>query len=302
MAEIKFQVDENALQVFGSTEIKANFAETKAALEEMISPYKGAIVDVSNLNESKADLARIRKIERSIDDYRKMVKKYATAPVKAFEDKCNELKAICSEASSAMDAQVKEIERKQKDEKIASLREFFDAQEKKYPDYVSFDQVFDDKWENKTYPVETAQQDILSYLGEVEKDIDIIKSLKSEDEVALLMRYSDTYDLRDVMEYNTILTNRKKQAEEERLIEEERAREELERKQQEAEDRIRAQFGDGIALPFGMPEEEPKQEKELIPTKTVQITFNFKGTPSEIAKFEEKLMGIGIKNYRMIVL
>jgi len=301
MAEIRFQVDENALQVFGSTEIKANFAETKAALEEMIKPYKGIIVEASNLNESKADLARIRKVERSIDDYRKMVKKYAIAPVKAFEDKCNELKAICAEASSAMDEQVKAIERKQKDEKIDSLRLFFDAQEKKYPDYCSFEQVFDERWENKTYPAETAQNDILSYIAEIEKDIDIIKSLHSDDEVALLMRYSETSDLREVMEYNQILNERKKKAEQERLIAEERAREAAERERIEAEEQAKEQFGEALDLPFGMPEEKPKEEQFTIPTKTVQITFKYCGTASEIARLEEKLIAIGIKNYRMII-
>ena len=159
MGEIRFAVDENALQVLSSTEIKANFEETKAQLEELVKPYKGVIVDPSNLRESKADIARIRKVEKSIDEYRKMVKKYVTVPLTAFEDKCKELKAVCTEAVTAMDEQVKAIEQKQKDEKIESLRLYFDAQDKKYPDYVSFDQVFDDSWENKTYSIEKCQQE-----------------------------------------------------------------------------------------------------------------------------------------------
>ena len=301
MGEIRFQVDENALQVFGSTEIKANFDETKAALKEMIAPYKGVIVTADNLRESKADLAKVRKVEKSIDDYRKMVKQYAIAPVKAFEDKCNELKAICSEAVTAMDEQVKEIERKQKDEKISSLRLFFDAQAKKYPDYCSFEQVFDSTWENKTCPVEKCQNDILQYLAEVEKDIDIIKSLESDDEVALLIKYSECYDLREVMEYNSVLEKRRRQAEQDRLIAEERAREQAEREAAEAEERAREQFGEELSLPFGMPEEKLIEQQYTILTKTVQFTFKFCGTASEIARLEEKLMAIGIKNYRMII-
>ncbi len=301
MAEIRFSVDENALQVLSSTEIKANFEETKAQLEELVKPYKGVIVDASNLRESKADIARIRKVEKSIDEYRKMVKKYVTVPLTAFEDKCKELKAVCTEAVTAMDEQVKAIEQKQKDEKIESLRLYFDAQEKKYPDYVSFDQVFDDSWENKTCSIEKCQQDILSYLAEVEKDIDIIKSLQSDDEVALLIKYSETYDLREVMEYNSILEKRRKQAEQERLIAEEKAREAAEREQAEAEARAKEAFGEELTLPFGMPEVLPKEQQNLIPTKTVQITFKFCGTPSEIARLEDRLIGIGISNYRMII-
>ena len=300
MGEIKFTVDENALQVLRDTEITANFAETKAALEEMVKPYQGVIVDASNLRETKADIAKIRKVEKSIDDYRKMVKKYVTVPLTVFEEKCKELKAVCTDAVTAMDVQVKEIERKQKDEKIDSLRLYFDAQEKKYPDYVSFEQVFDETWENKTFPVEKAQEDIRAYIGQVEKDIDIIKSLQSDDEVALLIRYRENHDLRDAMEYNTLLNEQKKRREQERLMAEERAREAAEREQAEAERRAREAFGEELTLPFGMPEELPKEEQAVaIPTKTVRITFRFSGTPSEIARLEEKLMSIGINNYRM---
>ena len=300
MGEIKFTVDENALQVLSNTEITANFAETKAALEELVKPYTGLIVDASNLRETKADIAKIRKVEKSIDSYRLMVKRYASAPITAFEEKCKELKAVCTDAVTAMDVQVKEIERKQKDEKIDSLRLYFDAQEKKYPDFVSFEQVFDETWENKTFPVEKAQEDIRAYIGQVEKDIDIIKSLQSDDEVALLIRYRENHDLRDAMEYNTLLNEQKKRREQERLIAEERAREAAEREQAEAERRAKEAFGEELTLPFGMPEELPKEEQSVvIPTKTVRITFRFQGTPSEIARLEEKLMSIGISNYRM---
>lgn len=300
MGEIKFTVDENALQVLRDTEITANFTETKAALEELVKPYQGVIVDVSNLRETKADIARIRKVEKSIDDYRKLVKKYVTVPLTVFEDKCKELKAVCTDAVTAMDVQVKEIEQKQKDEKIDSLRLYFDSQEKKYPDFVSFEQVFDEAWENKTFPIEKAQEDIRAYIAEVEKDIDIIKSLQSDDEVALLIRYSENHDLRDAMEYNTLLNEQKKRREQERLIAEERAGEAAEREQAEAERRAKEAFGEELTLPFGMPEELPKEEQSVvIPTKTVRITFRYKGTPSEIARLEEKLMSIGIENYRM---
>lgn len=286
MAEIRFTVDENALQVLSSTEIQANFAETKAALEEMVKPYRGVIVDPSNLRETKADIARIRKVEKSIDDYRKMVKKYVLVPVTAFEDKCKELKAVCTDAVAAMDEQVKEIERKQKDEKIASMRLYFDSADKKYPDYVSFDTVFDPQWENKTYSVEQIQKEILSYIAQVERDIDIIKSLHSEDEAALLIRYSENSDLGDVMEYNQILIRKKEAASKAKLAEAEIAKAE-EAKAAQPEPEI-------TELPFSMPDEEP-----VIPTKTVQFKFIFKGTPSEIVHVESRLIEAGIRNYRM---
>lgn len=310
MGEIRFTVDETALEVLSSTEIKANFDETKAALEEMARPYKGVLVDSSNLRETKADIARIRKVERSISEYRKMVKKYVLVPLTAFEDKCKELSGVCTEAVQAMDVQVKEIERQQKEAKIESLREFFGEAEKKYPEYVSFDEVLDPTWENKTCPVEKCQNDILAYIGEVERDIDIIKSLKSEDEVALLMRYAEHKDLRDVMDYNQSLIRRKEQAERERQAEEQRRiaeeqerirrEEEAERARQEAAEK----FGgieavpvqkEEMELPFGMPKEEP-----VIPSKTVNFSFTITGTPAEIAHVEEILLTNGISNYRLI--
>lgn len=299
MAEIKFTVDEAALQTLSSTEITANFEETKTALEEMVRPYKGVLVDSSNLRETKADIARIRKVEKSIDDYRKMVKKYVLVPVTAFEDKCKELKAVCTDAVVAMDTQVKEIEQQQKEAKIEALREFFDEVEKKYPEYMSFDAVRSDTWENKTCPIEKAQQEILEYIGTIERDIDIILSLKSEDEEALLMRYAEHGDLRDVMDYNQALVQRKQRAEQERIA---REQEEKERAEREAAEMLKAQEPVDESEPpliLDLPFEMPK-EIEGIPSKTVGFSFDFCGTPSEIAHVEESLISIGIRNYRMI--
>ena len=77
-----------------------------------------------------------------------------------------------------------------------------------------------------------------------------------------------------------------------------------ERERQLAEERKNLEMLEGIEaipprpeemdLPFGMPEEKP-----IIPSKTVEFTFWFEGTPSEIAHLEEELINIGIKNYRM---
>ena len=286
MAEIKFSVDENALQVLSSTEIKANFAETKKALEELVKPYTGVIVDASNLRESKTDIARIRKVEKSIDSYRLMVKRYASAPIAVFEEKCKELKAVCTEAVSAMDEQVKAIERKQKDEKIESLRQFFDRAEKRYPDYVSFDEIFDPAWENKTCPIEKIQNDILAYIGAVERDIDIIKSLNSENEAALLIRYSENAELGEVMAYDQLLKRKKEEAAAKARQAEEAIKKVEEEKKNQPEP-------DMAELPFGMPEEA------VIPTKTVQFVFRFKGTPSEIVHVENRLIEAGIRTYRM---
>ena len=320
MQEIRFLVDENALKILSGTEIKANFDETKEALKKLVSPYTGVVVDPSTLRESKNDIARIRKVRTSIDDYRKMVKRYALAPLVAFEDKCRELGDICTEAINAMDSQVKEIERKQKYEKIASLREFFANAEKRYPEYVSFEEVFSASWENKTYPLEQCKADIMEYLGAVERDIDIIKSLGSEDEPALLLRYQEHGDLRDVMDYNRSLMDAKAAAAkagcETETINRSEKRAPIQAPDrdgitlEEAAETAEASVKAGVSLEAASRVLEDVADQmragttpdSVIPTQTVEFSFRFTGTLAEIANEECFLISNGIKNYRMIYL
>ena len=79
------------------TVLTANFEEVEAQLRELMAPYENLVLREEDVAEGKNVLARIRKVEKTIDDYRKSIKKDFTAPLAPFEEKCKALTAVCYE-------------------------------------------------------------------------------------------------------------------------------------------------------------------------------------------------------------
>lgn len=232
MAELNFIVDQNALQTVQNTELTANFDEMKEALTEFVEPYTKLIVSEDAIASAKADRAKINSVANHIDSYRKAVKKVYTEPLKAFEEKCKELTAICDRGKQNIDTQVAEYERKRKEEKLFLLKEYFDNAHKEYPDYITWNDVYNAKWENKTYTIESAKRDIDGAIEKTDSEILAIYRLKSEYELSLLTEYKKTHDLLAALALNErLILAAEKEAERRRQFAEAEER----RKQRQAE-------------------------------------------------------------------
>ena len=157
MAELVFDIDNTSLETVRQLVINANFDEMEAALKEMIAPYANMVVTEDTMSQAKADRAKINKVSASIDDRRKMVKKIYSEPLKAFEEKCKRLTAVCDSGSHNLDVQIKEYEARSKAEKLRSLQDYFDAHEKHFPEFSVFEQCVNAKWTNATYPIKPDQ-------------------------------------------------------------------------------------------------------------------------------------------------
>lgn len=206
MAEFSFEVRQDALDLVRRADIQANFDECKAALTEMMQPYKTLIVSEDTLPQAKADRARIRKVAARIDEARKEVKRIYTEPLAIFEGKCKELIAICSEADQNIDKQVKEFDQKRKDAKVEELRAYFFEHVGDVADYLSFPQIFNPRWENATYAIETAKADIMREITSCVSAVNAIRTLHSPFETTLLDLYRQHHDLAECMNKHEQLT------------------------------------------------------------------------------------------------
>lgn len=208
---LQFEVDNDSLAVVKNTVINANFDETKKNLLELIEPYKTMVVIKDGISEAKSDRARIRKVASSIDECRKMVKKVYTEPLAIFENKCKELTSICKEGADNLDVQIKEYEEIEKNEKIHNLEYFFDEQEKKHGEYITFADVYDERWRNSTFDIETAKDIIREAIKKTDTEVDIILELQSDFELSLLMDYKATHDIVAVLKKKSELDSAKAQ-------------------------------------------------------------------------------------------
>ena len=223
MAEINFQIDNNALQVIQNTKLSANFAEMEVALTEFIEPYTKVIVSEDAIGIAKADRAKINAVSKNIDSYRKMVKKAYTEPLKEFEEKCKSLTAICDRGIHNIDDQLSEYEQKRINEKQFLIREYYDnsVKEMAHPEYITFELALHPKWQLKGTTLDDCKKYITDVVKKVDTEVFAIKALHSEWETAMLADYQKTHDMLSAMEVHERMTRVSQQEAERRQKEKE---------------------------------------------------------------------------------
>lgn len=191
MSELFFEVSNSLLEKIDGQIIEANFEEMKTALTEMVQPYKGLIVTEDAIPMAKADRAKLNKVIKSIDDYRKNIKKTYMQPYEDFKDKCDDMVSILKEAEQNIGNQIKEFDAKRAEAKMLELFNYFVDNSDDVKEYINFADIENQKWANVTYEMDNAKSEIDSAIKRVRDDVaqidrfgekytDVLKKMYSE--------------------------------------------------------------------------------------------------------------------------
>lgn len=217
MAEISFEVKQDAIALVRSTSIDANFDECEASLAEMIEPYKTLVVNEGDIVAAKADRAKLRKMASSIDEVRKTVKKAYTEPLNQFEARCKKLISIIDGGTDNIDGQIKAFEARTAKEKLSQLKAYYTGLAgSEVLEYYPWESVVNPKWANKAYAFETACDEIRATISSVTQDIDTIRSIGGGDTAYLLDIYKTTRNLGAVIRKQAELNAARQREEEHR--------------------------------------------------------------------------------------
>lgn len=207
------------LSEFHPVAVSFNYDELKKEIAERTLPYKGLIVTEDAIPTAKADLAKLRKLEKAIDDRRKDVKKEYNAPYMEFEAKVKDILSDIQEAEQNIDSQVKAFEKQSEDEKLSQIQKFFSLSFGELAKDVRFEKVYNPKWLNKGYKMPDIEEEIAAAANKLHADIDVVKGLKSSHEASLMRTLFYSLDLGEVLvEHNTLVEfeERKKAEEQEK--------------------------------------------------------------------------------------
>lgn len=216
--------------------IDFNFAEMKSYLTENLEKYKTLVVTEDAISAAKADRAKLRKLADTINQHKIAIKKDYMTPYTEFEYKIKELISLIDEATQNIDGQVKSFETLAKEEKRAALEKFFAENAEETAEVLTFEKIFNQKWLNATYSLDTAEADIISAIKKARTDLDLIRKTGGKYTAAMIEDYAQYRDMTSAMNKKLILEMREKLEEERkekneaaaRAIEEEkRKREEL---------------------------------------------------------------------------
>ena len=253
--------------------IEFNASELKTELTNALAKYEGITYDDGSIALAKKDRAALNNLKSQIDAVRKSAKTEWNDPFVRFESEVKELIALVDKPITAIDAQVKDYEVRQKELKRGALQEFFNSIIGENASLLKFDDIFNEKWLNVTFTEAKATEEIKAIITQFSNDLEIISNESGEYRTQLYDYFLRTRDL--------ALTLKEKQ----RLIAQKEAMEQL--KAREAERKA-------TEVKTSPPTQTTEDKPQLI-----SIRFEVEGTREELMALSDYLKTNKL-NYRRI--
>lgn len=233
-----------------------NNNEIKAEISAKMEYYRNVIYSDGEIKLAKEDRATLNKFMQALDTRRKEIKKLYLKPYEDFEAQLKDIISLINEPIALIDAQVKEYEAKQKQEKEDRIKTYYAGLD--VPEWLTLDRIFSDKWLNASVSFKKVQEEIDFRVESVKVDFEMLANLPEIGFEASEV-YKKTLDAkRAVNEANTMremALAKQKQAEEKAMREMELAK--------------------AVEEPKAEPAQEPAQEPEPVQEKAVEETSTF---------------------------
>ena len=186
-----------------------NYEEVKAYLISGLEKYKNAVYSEENIKDAKSDRASLRKIKKAISDKRKEIKAVYMAPYLTVEEKLKELESLVAEPIDIIDSFVKSFEAKEKQEKKALIKRYFNENASVLGELADtvFESngFFDAKWLNASTKASVWQTEIREKITEASRSISTLQTTGGRYTPVLIAKYLETQSLDDAIGYHKTL-------------------------------------------------------------------------------------------------
>lgn len=232
-----------------------NKDEIKKAVIGITEQYKGLAYTEEQLQEAKADRAKLNAMKKDISDRRIQVKNALLEPYKVFEAEVNEVVALIEEPIAMIDGQIVAYEERTKEEKRQTLEKFFTENRAELPEQITFDKIFNPKWLNKTSSLSSCKNEIKKAIEDIKADLSAIHSSLS----GKYSVYAEEFYLNREMNLSRALSEANRIQEMDRKAEEaKKAKEQAEKEREEARKKAAEEEQKRAKI-----EEEAKIQREL---------------------------------------
>lgn len=169
--ELKVQLPKLAPVVF-------NYEELKGELSTALADYQNRVYTEDMIADAKTDAAKLNKLKKAISDERIARKKEWLEPFETFEAQAKEICQMIDTASSGIKTQLDTFEQKRIEEKTDHIESMFAEILSNYDlPFITFRQVFNEKWLNKSVSDKAIAKEITEICDKVVSDLEIIKRM-----------------------------------------------------------------------------------------------------------------------------
>ena len=206
-----------------------NKEQIKEAVVSITEQYRGLAYTEAQLQEAKADRAKLNAMKNDISARRIQVKKALLEPYNKFEAEVKEVVALIDEPIAMIDEQIVAYEERTKEEKRQALEKFFAENRAELPELITFERIFNPKWLNKSSSLSSCKNDIKKLIEDISADLSAIRSSLDE----RYSVYAEEFYLKREMNLSHALAEANHIQEMDRKAEEERKAKEQARKERE---------------------------------------------------------------------
>lgn len=270
--------------------IEWNFEELKAEIEEIVREYETAVYTDDAIKQMKTDRAKLNRFVNAISGERTRIRKLLLKPDERFGQEVKELTGIVQRAIDNIDGQVKDYERRQREEKTAKVRDFYDANIHDIEAYLPFERVMKPEYANASTTMKSIKEEILALIQRVDEGLAILNEVDSPYAGDMKKVFLETYDIGAAMAKRNQLES---EVENRRLYMEEQERRKAEREAARKADADRVMQA-GRAPEPEQPRETP-QKMETVEDPVNVIDFRVYATMGQLMKLKAFLSDNGIR-------
>ena len=213
-----------------------NKEQIKEAVVSITEQYRGLAYTEAQLQEAKADRAKLNAMKNDISARRIQVKNALLEPYNKFEAEVKEVVALIDEPIAMIDEQIVAYEERTKEEKRQTLEKFFTENRGNLPELITFERIFNPQWLNKRSSVTSCKNDIKKLIEDISADLAAIRSSLDE----RYSVYAEEFYLKREMNLSHALAEANHIQEMDRKAEEERkAKEQAQKEREEAQKRAK---------------------------------------------------------------
>lgn len=196
--------------------ISFNYDELKAEITAVADKYANCIYNEDGIKGAKADRADLNRVKKALNDDRIRREKEYLRPFDDFKTKINELISIIDKPVKLIDTQIKSYEEQQKTKKKDDILCYFESC--KYPEWISFEMIFNEKWLNASVKMSAIQDEINTKLEQIQNDLNTLSKLP-EFAFEATEEYKRTLDVnRAISEGSRLAEIAKRKAEHEAML------------------------------------------------------------------------------------
>ena len=202
-------------------------------LSAVAQDYAVSVYTDDTIKNAKADRAKLNKFVDALNAKRTEIRKQLLKPDEQFGQEVKELTGIVQEAIENIDGQIKDYERRQREEKTEKIREFYEAHIHDIGEYLPFERVMKPGYANASTTMKSIKQEILDQIQKVDEGLAILNEVDSPYAGDMKKVFLQNYDIGAAMaERNRLETEQRNR---EIFLEDQRRRKEEREARERAE-------------------------------------------------------------------